>query len=481
MRVLRRSVKPKSAKRYGAPFGGGSDPSSPPPRKEAGLVFPPGLALIHNDAITSLMADGAPLIVQKYGGSSLATPAHIQRAARRIRKVRESGKQVVVVASAMGRMTDHLIRLAHRTVKTPPQREMDMLLSTGERISMSLLAMALEAEGVRAISFTGSQSGILTTSDHTSARIKTIKPFRTQEELAKGKVVIIAGFQGVSENKEITTLGRGGSDTTAIALAAALNAEYCEILTDVDGLFTADPRLVNEARLIQHCSYDEGLELATLGAKMHPRSLEVARRYQVPVWIGPASKMLSPDAALGTWITDDRKGTDTLETVQIKGIASLGEHTLFEINGRAQVVLETAQSLRIVLKHWHQENNRLLFVCDQTRAGLLVESLEKNGVEVKSQKNCALLSAVGEGLGSCPDLLPQFLSALSEVGVTPLWIGRSALTLTAVIDEKQKALGVKKLHETFVENRLGSLADLAAYAAVALDRAAEKKEAPITL
>lgn len=421
------------------------------------------------------MADGAPLIVQKYGGSSLATPAHIQRAAARIRKVRESGKQVVVVASAMGNMTDHLIRLAHRTVKNPPQREMDMLLSTGERVSMSLLAMALEAEGVPAISFTGSQSGIITTSDHTNARIKTIKPFRTQEELAKGKVVIIAGFQGVSETKEITTLGRGGSDTTAIALAAALGAEYCEILTDVDGLFTADPRLVKDARLIPHCSYDEGLELATLGAKMHPRSLEVARRFQVPVWIGPSSKMPTPDATLGTWITDDKKGKTNLETVQIKGIASLGEHTLFEISGHAAQVLETAQSLRIVLKHWHQENDRLLFVCDQSRAPLLREALEKQGQVIQGQKNCALLSAVGEGLGSCPDLLPQFLSALGDVGVTPLWIGRSALTLTAVIDEKQKAVGVKKLHETFVEK------DLTSSAAREREPSAPKKEAPSTL
>ncbi len=210
-----------------------------------------------------------PLIVQKYGGSSLATPRHIQGVARRIKGVREQGKDVVVIVSAMGRMTDRLIRLAHKTVKRPPQRELDMLMTVGERISMSLLAMCLDEEGVPAISFTGSKSGIVKTEAHTEARIVEIKATRAKEELAKGKVVIIAGFQGVSREKEITTLGRGGSDTSAIAIAAALGAECCEILTDVDGLFTADPRLVPTAKLLTRCSYDEALELAALGAKMH--------------------------------------------------------------------------------------------------------------------------------------------------------------------------------------------------------------------
>ncbi len=434
-----------------------------------------GLALIALGVITSLMPHTSPLIVQKYGGSSLATPAHIQRAAQRIRKVRESGKQVVVVASAMGNMTDHLIRLAHRTVKQPAQREMDMLLSTGERISMSLLAMALEAEGVPAISFTGSQSGIITTSDHLSARIKTIKPFRAQEELAKGKVVIIAGFQGVSENKEITTLGRGGSDTTAIALAAVLKAEYCEILTDVDGLFTADPRIVKAAHLISHCSYDEGLELATLGAKMHPRSLEVARRFQVPVWIGPSSKMVTPDAALGTWITDDKKDNRPVENVKIKGIASLGEHTLFEVSGSATSVLEHAQKMRVVLKVWHQEKDRISFVCDRTRAQILKRQLNESGNLVVSELDCALISAVGDGLGSCPDLLPQFLGALENANVTPRLIARSALSLTVVVDETEKEVGVKALHQAFIEGGSKGIA------ADALDLAHGKKEPPLTL
>ena len=199
------------------------------------------------------------LIVQKYGGSSLRTPNHIRAAADRIRILKNEGNEVVAVVSAMGRMTDYLIRLAERTVAQPPQRELDMLMTAGERVSMALLAMALEEGGVSAISFTGSQGGILTTSDHNEARIVEIRCLRIQQELNRGRVVILAGFQGVSRDKEVTTLGRGGSDTSAIALAAALGAHRCDILTDVDGLFSADPRLVATARLLPQLSYNDGV------------------------------------------------------------------------------------------------------------------------------------------------------------------------------------------------------------------------------
>ncbi len=390
------------------------------------------------------------LIVQKYGGSSLATPAHIQRAAKRIRKAREKGFSVVVVASAMGSTTDDLIELAGRTVKNPPPREMDMLLSTGERISMALLAMALEEEGVPAISFTGSQSGIITTQDHCTARIKTIKPIRTQEELAKGKVVIIAGFQGVSETKEITTLGRGGSDTTAVALAAVLGAKYCEILTDVDGLFSADPRLVKSAKLIPHCTYDEGVELATLGAKMHPRSLEVARTHKVPLWIGPSQKD-EIGKEFGTWITDDKTENKNVETVTIKGIASLGDHRWFETQGPGATILRVARDLRIVLKHWREDGGTFRFACDKDRASQLRDQLTKASVTIDAETDCALLSAVGDGLGSCPDLLPRFLGVLGDHGIVPIALSSGSLSLTVVVDERHKAEGVKALHQEFIE------------------------------
>ncbi len=371
----------------------------------------------------------------------------------------------------MGHTTDDLIQLAQRTVKNPPAREMDMLLSTGERVSMALLAMSLEEEGVPAISFTGSQSGIITTEEHSNARIKTIKPFRTQEALAMGRVVIIAGFQGVSETKEITTLGRGGSDTTAVALAAVLGAEYCEILTDVDGLFTADPRLVKTARLIPHCTYDEGVELATLGAKMHPRSLEVARRFQVPLWIGPSQKDEISAAArreFGTWI-DDKTEKIKVETVTIKGIASLGEHRWFETQGPGDKILRVARDLRIVLKHWREDGNTFRFACDKERASQLRDQLAKASVVVDAETDCALLSAVGDGLGSCPDLLPRFLGALGDRGIVPIALSSGSLSLTVVVDLRHKAAGVEALHQEFIEEEK------------AAKEASAQKETPLTV
>jgi aspartate kinase len=240
------------------------------------------------------------LVVQKYGGTSLATPKHIQQAAHRIAELKKTGTQVVVVVSAMGHTTDHLIKLASKTVKSPPSRELDMLLTAGERVSMSLLAMSLQERDIPAISFTGSQSGIITTENHTQAKILEIKPARIQDELAKEKVVIIAGFQGVSRNKEITTLGRGGSDTTAVALAAVLKADRCEILTDVRGIYSADPRLVPEAKLFSYLSYDKCLQLSVLGAKMHPRSIELAKRFNVPVLIGLSHSKENKGTDVGT-------------------------------------------------------------------------------------------------------------------------------------------------------------------------------------
>src|SRR5437660_393652 len=220
-----------------------------------------------------------PVVVQKYGGSSVADPVKLGRVADRVAEAVKKGRSVVVVVSAMGKTTDELLALARTVATSPPRRELDMLLSTGERISMALLAMALEARGVDAISFTGSQSGILTNDRHSGARIIEVRPVRIQDELARGKVVIVAGFQGMSYRREITTLGRGGSDTTAVALAAALAAEYCEICSDVDGVYSADPRVVPDARRLDEISYDEMQELAEHGAKvLNAQAVEWARR-----------------------------------------------------------------------------------------------------------------------------------------------------------------------------------------------------------
>ncbi|HSP81080.1 MAG TPA: aspartate kinase, partial [Myxococcaceae bacterium] len=219
-----------------------------------------------------------PIVVQKYGGSSVAGVEKLRKVALRVKETRERGYQVVVVVSAMGDTTDELLALARQVSADPPRRELDMLLTCGERISMALLSMALQELGVPAISFTGSQSGIITNDAHSQARIVEVRPYRIQDELARGKVVIVAGYQGVSYKKEVTTLGRGGSDTTAVALAAALSAESCEIYSDVDGVFSADPRVVPEARKQEALSYDEMQELASAGAKvLNAQAVEFAK------------------------------------------------------------------------------------------------------------------------------------------------------------------------------------------------------------
>ena len=227
-----------------------------------------------------------PIIVQKFGGTSVANPELIRNVANRVAKTRDQGQQVVVVVSAMGHTTDHLIELARAVGDCTPGREMDMLLATGEQVTIALLAMALKSMGYQAVSLTGAQAGIMTDEAYTKARIMTIDPQRIQKELEQGKIVVVAGFQGVNTGGETTTLGRGGSDTTAVALAAALNADVCEIYTDVDGIYTADPRLLPEARKLDRISYDEMLELASLGALvLQARSVEYAKHYGVTIHV----------------------------------------------------------------------------------------------------------------------------------------------------------------------------------------------------
>ena len=243
-----------------------------------------------------------PLLVQKFGGTSVADSNKILAAARRAIQAHHRGEQVLVVVSARGHTTDELIALAREITDRPPAREMDMLLSTGEQVSVALMAMAIESLGVPAISFTGAQIGLVTDSFHTKARIRNISTERMAQALAEGKIVIVAGFQGVDENYNITTLGRGGSDTTAVALAAVLGADACEIYTDVDGVYTTDPRVVPEAGKIDRISYDEMLELASLGAGvMHSRSIEFAKKYGVPIHVRS-----SFSDAPGTWIVGER-------------------------------------------------------------------------------------------------------------------------------------------------------------------------------
>ncbi len=274
-------------------------------------IFVPGKCVrISRKMRPSSHNDGTPrnagaaivsLLVQKFGGTSVADSGKILAAARRAIQAHNRGEQVLVVVSARGHTTDELIALAKEITENPPAREMDMLLSTGEQVSVALMAMAIESLGVPAISFTGAQIGLVTDSFHTKARIRNISTERMVQALGEGKIVIVAGFQGVDENYNITTLGRGGSDTTAVALAAALGAGGCEIYTDVDGVYTTDPRVVPEARKIDRISYDEMLELASLGAGvMHSRSIEFAKKYGVPIHVRS-----SFSDAPGTWIVDE--------------------------------------------------------------------------------------------------------------------------------------------------------------------------------
>jgi len=255
-----------------------------------------------------------PLIVMKFGGTSVADGEKIKRVAERVIAKKREGNDVVVVVSAMGHTTDELIELARSVTDDPPDREMDMLLSSGERISMALLSMAIQKMGHDAISLTGSQAEIITDTTHRRARITDIKATRVKEELAKGRIVIVAGFQGISSEKEETTLGRGGSDTTAVALAYALNADLCEILTDVPGVFTADPTVVPEARKLDEICYEEMLELASMGAKvLQSRSVELASKYGVVLKVG-----LSREDAPGTIIKEE---DCSMEQVLVRGIA----------------------------------------------------------------------------------------------------------------------------------------------------------------
>ena len=281
------------------------------------------------------------LLVQKFGGSSLSNPERIKRIAQQLANQKSQNHELVVVVSAMGHMTDALLRLARRVSSRPNQREMDMLLTAGERISMTLLAMSLADLGTKAISFTGSQGGIITTGDHAHAQILRVNTQRILNELANGHIVIVAGFQGVSETKEVTTLGRGGSDTSAVALAIALQADRCEIYTDVEGICTANPKIVPQARVIRNLSHHEAMELAHLGGKMHSRSMTLARRYQKEVWIGKAHCR----ATQGTRVTSERRtgglenkrgkvDMQTLEKEEVTSIATQQGFCGLKLQGR---------------------------------------------------------------------------------------------------------------------------------------------------
>lgn len=374
--------------------------------------------------------------------------------ADRIVKTRRAGTDLVVVVSAMGDTTDDLLDLAHKVSDKSHPREMDMLLTAGERISMALVSMAVNDRGQEAVSFTGSQSGIVTDTSHTRAKILEVKGDRIREELVRGRVVIVAGFQGVSRDREVTTLGRGGSDTTAVALAAALRAEACEIYTDVDGVFTADPRIVPDARKLDGLTYDEMLELASLGAKvLHPRSVEIARRFRVPVHVRS-----SFHDGNGTFIG---KG-GSMEQVVIRGIAhdpDVAKIALLGVPDRPGVAAEIFRAIggqgvnvrMIVQASGADGKNDVTFAVGshEVRGVLpLVEDLRKRmGARAfVYDPDVAILSVVGEGLATSPGTAGEVFAALAAEKVNIDIISTSSITITCIVRKEDLDRAVKALH-----------------------------------
>jgi aspartate kinase len=399
------------------------------------------------------------LLVQKFGGTSVADSNKLLAAARRAIQAHNRGEQVLVVVSARGHTTDELIALAKEITDRPPAREMDMLLSTGEQVSVALMAMAIESLGVPAISFTGAQIGLVTDSFHTKARIKNISNDRMALALADGKIVIVAGFQGVDENYNITTLGRGGSDTTAVALAAVLNAGACEIYTDVDGVYTTDPRIVPEAGKIDRISYDEMLELASLGAGvMHSRSIEFAKKYGVPIHVR-SSFSDSP----GTWIVGEADARRL--GVAVSGAALAKEEariTILGVPDRPGVVhslFHTIAGANIVVDMIVQNvaTDGVTEVSFTVAKGDLAETLraafvaaEEIGAKgVTHDAEVAKVSVVGLGMRTHTGVATAMFEALAEAGINIQMITTSEIKISVLVDRASAVPALRAVHKVF--------------------------------
>jgi aspartate kinase len=408
------------------------------------------------------------LVVQKYGGSSVADAERIKRVAERIVAARKGGDDVVVVVSAMGDTTDELLDLAHQVSPLPAGRELDMLLTAGERISMSLLAMAIHNLGYEARSYTGSQAGVLTTSVHGRARIIDVTPGRLQGALDEGAVAIVAGFQGVSQDtKDITTLGRGGSDTTAVALAAALRADVCEIYTDVDGVFTADPRIVSNARHIKHITYEEMLELAACGAKvLHLRSVEYARRADLPIHVRS-----SYSTNTGTMVTGSMEDLP-VEQALITGVAhdrSEAKITIVGVPdepGAAARIFETVasaesnidmivQNVSTAVAGPHRSGRTdISFTLPKADGPTAMAALSKIQGDIGFDgllfdDHVGKVSLIGAGMRSHPGVAARFFAALGDAGVNIEMISTSEIRVSVVCRDTDLDAAVRAVHEAF--------------------------------
>ena len=400
-----------------------------------------------------------PLIVQKFGGSSVGSPERINEVADRIARARAEGYDIVVVVSAMGHTTDELIELAHRVSKNPPNREMDMLLTAGERISMALLCMALSDRKVPALSFTGSQSGIITDSSHRRARIKRILGDRVKNALAEGKVAIVAGFQGVSESKEITTLGRGGSDTTAVALAAVLKADRCEIYTDVDGVYSADPRIVPNARLLPRISHAVMVELATRGAGvLHPRSVELAKQFAVDLRVSNSLKVSEGTRIMAVGMEDFAVVGVTADHAKMMIRVSLMRPTVLG------AVFDRAAETHLPIVAPSFAEGELRFFSDVDGEGEWRKLLDELACDefVKGYelyKNLIPLSVVGDRFSQDGAALQKVIEILARNHISVTMGSASALAITVAVAATHADDGVRALHEELLEKKPGEQND----------------------
>jgi aspartate kinase len=399
-----------------------------------------------------------PLIVLKFGGSSVADAEKIKKVASRVIAKKDAGNDVVVVVSAMGDTTDHLVDLAKSVSENPPDREMDMLMSSGEQISMAILSMAIEAMGRDSISLTGSQAEIITDCAHRRARIIDIKATRVRQELEKGRIVIVAGFQGISGDSEITTLGRGGSDTTAVALAYALKADVCEILTDVPGVFTADPRVVKNARKLKEISFEEMLELASMGAKvLNSRSVELAGKYGVVLKVGLAHEDIP-----GTII---KREDSSMEQVLVRGVA----HDLDQVkltvrrvpdqpgiaasifSALAERGINVDMIVQNVSEDGYTDLSFTIGTSDIEKVSSIAEMIKgKVGAEeVTLDENIAKVSVVGVGMRSHTGVALKVFRTLGERNINIKMISTSEIKISVVVDKDRAADAVIALHDAF--------------------------------
>jgi aspartate kinase len=398
------------------------------------------------------------IIVQKFGGTSVGSVERIQNVANRVIQEKNAGNDVVVVVSAMGKSTDQLVDLAGQLTSKPSKREMDMLLTTGEQITISLLSMALIEKGYDSISFTGWQAGIETESAHGNARITNINPKQINKELQKGKIVVVAGFQGVAEEGQITTLGRGGSDTTAVALAAALKADKCDIYTDVTGVYTTDPRFVNGARKLEAISYDEMLELANLGAGvLHPRAVEFAKNYNIPLEVRS-----SMENERGTIIEEE---AEMEQNLIVRGIAFEDQVTRVSVLGLPNelttlstifsTLAKNGLNVDIIIQNTTSDNKTSISFSVKTSdledtINVLEQYKEELGYDrVESESGLAKVSIVGSGMVSNPGVAAEMFDVLAKQGIEVKMVSTSEIKVSTVISQAHMVSAVDTLHNAF--------------------------------